>query len=511
VEARRLRSKLKEYYEGDGRNDAVVISFEPGRYVPAFRGPPVATAAEPTLRAVALGASDQRTVAVLPFANLTPEPDQEFFCDGITEELIHALAKIPELTVLGRTTTFSLKGVATDPRELAARLGAGTLVEGSVRKAGNLVRVAVQLINGRTGGTLWSDRFDTVIDDVPEIEYEIAGAIADQLRVRVGRPVPRPPNRNAEAHLLYLRGRHSWRQSTRDGFHEAVEHFTRGMSLFPNEAPCYAGLADALLWLAMWGMERPHDVLPRSRRVGLEALRIDPSCAEAAATVGAVRCFYDWEWSEGLLLLERAVEQEPGYVLGYNLLTACLLPLAKFEKAMKCAERAVRLDPLSIRANSSIGWVCYRMRRYDEAEHWYRTASELDPKAREPHYYLARLYLARGNYADALLHARQSLRPEPDGLTMGQLGAAFARSGDQDQARVILADMSRLAAETYIDPLGLVYLYAGLNDVDSALDWLRTSCEARSPMATLAATDPLFDNLRNDARFGALISGMGLA
>jgi adenylate cyclase len=286
VEAQRLRGKLRDYYASGGRTDPVTIALKPGSYVPAFTWAAQAVLTMPP----APPPADRNTVAVLPFTNLSPEPEQDYFCDGITEDIINELTSIRELNVVGRTSTFAFKGSRIDLREIGARLSAGTVIEGSVRKAGDMLRVSAKIIDAESGRALWSESFDRRTGDVFAIEDEIAGAIAGTLRVTLA--VPHNGERHGapgfEAYSLYLKGRHAWNQMTPSGYADAIDLYSRAVSLYPDYALPYSGLADCYSWLAMWGLRRPHEMFPKAKRAALEALRIEARLAHAYASLGVV-------------------------------------------------------------------------------------------------------------------------------------------------------------------------------------------------------------------------------
>ena len=310
VEARRLRVKLRQYYQDLGSADPVLINFRKGSYVPVFRylkpANHVPAAAAPEGRA----SLSARTVAVLPFLNLSPDPDQDFFCDGITEEILNALTTIPELSVVARTSVFYFKGKGTDVREIGEKLGAGTVIEGSVRKAENRLRVSAKAIDAVKGVLLWSGMFDRELADVFAVQDEIARAIAAALSATLA-PSPEPfaavrSAGNLEAYTLYLKGRYYWHQMSQEGIRAALNQFNRAVSLFPDYAPGYAGLADAYTHLSFWGAISPDEGTPKAKLAALEALRLDERLAEPRAQLGAITSCFEWRWEEGAKLLKQS-------------------------------------------------------------------------------------------------------------------------------------------------------------------------------------------------------------
>jgi serine/threonine-protein kinase len=509
VEAQRLRRKLREYYQTHGCQDPILITFQSGSYVPAFarvvHPEPALVAAEPE-RVVTLVRPNPRTVAVLPFSNLSPEPEQEYFCDGITEDIINAVSSIPKLQVIGRTSLFALKRIE-DPHEIGIRLGAGTIIEGTVRKAGELLRVSARIIDSGTRRVKWSHVFDRKASDVFSIENEIASSIAHALRA-VWQPewIQKAPS--TEAYVLYLKGRQAWNQLSLKGYQSAIEQFNYAISLYPDYAAPYAGLADAHTWLALWGMMRPREALPKGKHAALEALRLDPASAQAHSSLAAAKFFFDWDWQESLRLSNAALELQPSYLDGLHIYGTCLFFLGRFEEARACLEPAVRLDPLSFRMNRTMGSLCYLRGRASEAERWLEAAIALEPDSTESHYLLARLYLQQHRYDAALNEALKCQKDPPSALALGILGVALKRNGDEAGAWSTVERLAAMSSVEYVDPLASALVHVALGNSDAALECLETSLVERSPAALLLNVDPLFDEIRSDPRFQSLVSSL---
>ncbi len=511
VEAQRLRRKLREYYEIHGRTDPILIALHAGSYVPEFRR---LADAQPAVLNTQLKAStrpDPRTVAVLRFSNLSPEADQEYFCDGITEDIINALTTIPELKVIGRTSAFALDQTNHDVRELGARLGAGTVIEGSARKAGDVLRVSVKVVDSETRQALWSKVFDRQTGDVFSIEDEIAHSIASTLRVTFGSGALHELGApNVEAYNLYLKGRQAWNRMSVEGFQSAIEQFSRVISLYPDYALPYSGLANAYAWLALWGLMRPREASPKAKRSALEALRLDPALAPALTSLGTVLFFFDWEWQEGMALLQKALELEPSYAGSHHVYGGSLLVQGRFEEALAHLEQAVRLDPLSIRANRTLGYGHYLQGRTAESEKWLKAAVALDSDSAETHYMLARLYQQQGRQEDALYHAMACQKDPPSPLPLGFLGACLAQNGDEPGALRVIERLSAMASAQHVDPLATAFVHLGLGNIASVLEFFARSLEERSPFAIFMNVDPLFDEIRSEPRFRELVAGLNL-
>jgi adenylate cyclase len=508
VEARRLRNKLREYYNGPGAADPVVIALPKGTYVPVF------SMAAPVAAVRTAGHDlDPRTIAVLPFVNLSSEPDQDFFCDGITEEVLNALTAVPELNVVARTSVFYFKGANADVREIGERLGAGTVIEGSVRKAGRQLRICAKAIKASDGLTLWSDTFDRDLADVFAIQDEIARAVAASLRVSLA---PSPDGsarvRDFEGYMLYLRGRHYWNQMSLEGIENALDQFTRAVALFPNYTPPYAALADAYGHLASWGAIPPADALEKGKRAAKEAVRLDERSADALATLGSFVSLFEWRWEEGADLMRRALELEPSNVHAHELYGIQWLYRGDFPATLRCLDRALQLDPLSPRGLRFKAWFYFYQRQYDKAVDVLKSALPLgrDATNREVWCSLGWVYTLQGRYNQAI----EILRNLPDGpflvTKLGALGEAYARAGDAAAARDALEQLHSLSETGYVSPRGPIYIHAGLGDWDRAFQELDQACDDHCPWLPSIHVDPRFDSVQSDPRFNRLVDRMHL-
>ena len=506
VEAQRLRRKLREYYETEGATDPVLITFPAGSYVPCF----AYRESVPADRSI--GTREQlnpRTVAVLPFLNLSHEPDQEYFCDGITEDVIYMLSRSPELNVIGRASTFAFKGANCDLREIGSRLGAGTLLEGSVRRSGNQLRISVAMLESETGHVSWANSFDVTLGEVFAIQEEIARAIATALRVRVAADGQEKLARVApriEAYLLYLKGRQAWNEMNVSAYRTSIGHYERAISLYPEYASPYAGLADAYCYLALWSGMRPRVALPKAQDAALKAIQLDDDLAHAYTAAAAARLFYEWDCHGALAMAKNSTVREPCYGFGWHVYGSCLLAGGKSEEALAYFQRAVQLDPLSLRANRSLGWVLYLQRRYDDAEKYLMAAVTLAPDSSETRCLLAHLFVQQDCVPDALDQARQCQDTHPNPVTLGALGVCLARSGQSAGAMHVVGQLLEMSTTNYVDPYIIVQTYLALADVSKALEFTEKMLEERTPHAVYLDIDPAFDLIRNDPRFGELVS-----
>jgi serine/threonine-protein kinase len=514
VESQRLRKKLREYYEVEGRADPVSIVFKAGSYVPAFayavsvhdrrRQRPVE---EPETRPLS-----RQTIAVLPFSNLSADPEQEYFCDGITDDIIHALSRIPGLNVIGHTSVFALKGAAVHALEIGTRLGAGTIVEGSIRKSGDRLKIFAEILDVASGEVRWAETYAGTLDGLFTLEGEIAKEVARALQMTLNSPSSSWMLRDAPnigAYLLYLQGRYAWNRMSTDGYQTAVEIFERAISLYPDYAPPYAGLADALLYLAIWGHKRPCEVFPKAQKSALQALNLNAVLPHAYSSLAAATALYEWSWEEGARLARRAIELEPSYSFGQQIYGWCLLARGESEQALACFERSVALDPLSVRAHRALGWVLHIQRQPSKADKWMEAALVLDREPGETRYLLAQVYLSERRFEAALKQAQQCQTNPQDPLRLGLLGACQAALNHRKEALEILGKLSQLAETGYVDPNAMAQVQIALNDTDSAITSVAKILDERVPFAFFLKLDPEFDSLRPDARFSNLVSRLG--
>ena len=512
VEARRLRRKLREYYRGEGAQDAVMTEFHSGSYVPSFR-----------LTAFAAGESaaqeqpsplNPRTVAVLPFRNLSPDPDQEYFCEGIAEEILNTLTTIPQLNVVARTSSFRFQGSSVDVREIGNQLHAGTVIEGSVRKADNQLRIAAQVIDTAQGVLLWSGTFDRELNDVFRVQDEIALAIAESLHVTLAVRMSGPITSNQpalEAYTLLLKGRHFWNQVSQEGVQQALREFTSAISLYPDYAPPYAALSEAYLKITFWGAVAPGIGIERSRQAALEAVRLDPRIADAHAFLGVIATTYDWHWSEGRALLQRANDLQPSNM---NAISYCGLHhvfLGQFEEAWQLVNRSSELDPLSPWSFRNQAWTYYYERRYEAAYRAMSRAIELDPDFREGQFMLAYAQLRQGRFDDAIALLLALPAGPYEATKWGALGEAYASAGNIALAESALEKLDEIAQTGYVSPINHASIFAGLQDWDRMFQALERAFGEHTPWLSAILVEPRYDPIRSDARFATLLARMNLA
>ena len=509
VEARRLRKKLKAYYEGEGLLDRIVITFHPGTYIPGFSRPAAGSAGEEEQRL------DPQTVAVLPFSNLSSDAEQNYFCDGITEDIIDELSSVGSLHVLGRGATFQVRDPGQAPRTGGGQLGAGTIVEGSVRKSGAMLRVSARLIDAETGRVRWSTTLDRPETDVFAIKDEIAMAITatlcerDRERVREAVRLPSPAP-SIEAYALYLKGRHEANKLDADAYRQAIELYTRAIAEYPDYAPPYSGMADVYAALTSWGMARPSSVMPIAKRAAEDALRLDPGLAHAYTSLSWVVFCYEWNWTEGLALAQKALTLEPNYAYGHMAIGAFLMVLGRISEGRENLEISLRLNPLSIRAHRLLGLALTMEGKFEESDNRLQAARALMPNSHELAWMMAAVYLAQGRNAEGLRYARECQSEPAVPRMLAMLGEALGRSGQEAEAREILHRVEEMSEREFVDPWSLCRQHLALGDREKALFFLDRSLEERSTLALLAPVDPFLKPLHYDPRFREIIARLNL-
>jgi serine/threonine-protein kinase len=468
--------------------------------------------ATPTPRS---SAAAVRTVAVLPFTNLAAEPGNEYFSDGLTEELIHALSRVRGLQVVAWNSASKLKGQTEDIQAAGARLGATMLLTGSVRTAADRLRVASRLVETASGYVLWSGTYDRRVEDLFAIQEEIARSIVGTLAERLelaGAPGSRHQPSSHEAYNLYLKGRYFWNQRTRASLMKAIECFEGAIAVDPSSALAHAGLADAYCLMVEYGQTSPVVGMPRAREAALRALAFDPRSAEAHASFGLIRALYDWEWLESEALFLRSLELNPGYVTAHHWLAVDILAaLGRFDQAHEEIDIARRLDPLSLIVAEGHAYLYTLARRFDEAVAEFRGIMELDPLYYKAYTSLGRAYAQQGKYDEAaeMLEKGRGMAGDLPNI-LAALGQARGMGGQPEASRAILERMRELEREgAYVQATSYALVHAGLGEHDRALDCLEQAAERREGSVSLLKVHPAWDTLRAEPRFTAIVRRLG--
>lgn len=516
VEARRLRSKLKAYYDGEGGDDAVRIEFPTGTYVPTF------TSGGADAVSVSKRAADP-VIAVLPLANLGGNADAVYFSDGLTEELTHALTKVEGLRVVAWASASLLRDQAHDLPAIARQLRASHVLMGSVRQdAGDRVRVTVRLIEVATGQVLMSEAFDRRRQDLLALQAEISAAIVQSLRSAllgectlpepaVAHSTPTP--RDARVYDLYLRGRFYWNKRTGEGFRRAAQLFEEAIALDAGFAQAWSGLADALTLQADMGFEPSSAVMPRAKASAERALELDPSLAESHTSLGLIAAMYEWRWDEASCHFERALELNPSYVTAHHWYGCDYLALlGRFDEAVEEMDLALRLDPLSHVINESMAYTLMLGRRYHEALAKQRANLEMHPHFYRTYTAMGRVHVGLGEYdqAIALFLKGSTLAGEVMPTTLGALAQACGMAGRTADARQYLARLNHIGRERFIPSTAVAMAHIGLGEMEEAVTALEGGAQRRELSVAAIGVHPGYDPLRGHPRFEALLREMGL-
>jgi len=450
-----------------------------------------------------------KSIAVLPFDNLSRDPDNAYFCEGVQDEILTRLAKVADLKVISRTSTQHFKSTPDNLPQIAKQLGVAHILEGSVQKASDQVRVNVQLINALTDAHLWADTYDRKLTDIFAVESEIAKTIADTLQARLTgsekTEMSKKPTEDPEAYEFYLKGRFFWNKRTGIDLRKAIEYFNQAVARDPNYALAYVGLSDSYLLLPNYGSTSSQEALPPARAAAKKALALDDSLAEAHASLGLLATI-ELDLERARSELERAVQLKPNYATAHHWLALADMTLARFDPAIGEGKRAIELDPLSVIINADFSWLYLCARRYDEGEAQARKTLEIDPHFFLAHYYLGIALQLKGRLSEAIPEFQKSFDLNGDPYSLGILGQAYARNGQNEEARKILARLNEHGNARRVAPYAMALVYLGLGDKERAIDELdRGYRDGETNYLFVIKVDPLLDELRGDPRFEALV------
>ncbi len=455
-----------------------------------------------------------RSIAVLPFVNSSPDPENEYLSDGITDELIDALSKLEGLRVASRTSVFALKGKAMDIRAIGALLGASVVLEGTVRRAGNRLRVTAQLSSTDDGRLLWSQRYDRTLDDVFAIQEELSRTIVGTLRAAFGGDEDLPAKRyteNVAAYGLYLRGRYAWNKRTQEGIAEAIGYFEQAIAADPNYALAYTGLADAYALHVDYRSVPVEEGFSRAKAYARKALALDETLPEAHASLAWTLFIHDWDWNGAAREFQRAIELNPRYAVAHQWYAFLLVIRGHTEEALVEAHTAVELDPASVSARRSLGWSYFYARRYERARAHLLHAVAMNPMTEETYRVLGLVLSMHERHDEAIRVLNEALAlPGAGAYTRGTLGFALARAGDRRGAEAILAALEDEARTGYVMPVAFGLVHIGLGNHDRALDWAERAYEERRGWLAYFKVNPVLDPLRGMPRYEALIRRLGL-
>jgi TolB-like protein/Tfp pilus assembly protein PilF len=458
-----------------------------------------------------------RSVAVLPLQNLSGDPSQEYFADGMTEELIGRLSRIRGLRVISRTSAMHFKNTKLSMPEIAKTLGVDAIVEGSVIREGNQIRVHAQLIRAATDEHIWAEEYQREYRSVLAIQEEVTRSIADQIEISLT-----PPERaslasthpvDPEAHEDYLKGRYYFNQRTEDALNKSIGYFQQAIAKDPSYSLAYSGLADAYALLGFRGGFPSKDALSRAKAAALKAIALDDTLAEPHASLAFIVETHEWDWATAEREYKRALELNPGDARAHHWYAGYLMYVGRFEDGISEARRARDLDPLSLPVNNALAGRLLVAGRYDEALEQVHKTLELDPHFAPAHQTLGWAYLNRGKHEDAIKEFQQALQLSgTDDMDLElDLGFAYATAGNPKEARRILAKLKKLHQRGLVPSGSIAILYGSLGELNEAFAWLEKAYEERDPQLTyLKVPGRRFEPLRHDPRFQELVRRIGL-
>ena len=461
------------------------------------------------------GGAPAASAAVLPFVDMSPAKDQEYFSDGLTEELITSLSQVEGLRVAARTSSFQFKGGSADVREVGRKLDVGAVLEGSVRKSGNRMRIAAQLVSAADGYQLWSQAYDRELTDVFAVQEEIARAIVQALRVELavgeGTALSQTPTRDLEAYDLYLKGRFAWNQRTAAAMNEAVKYLEQAVARDSGFARAWAGLADAYILQIPYAGAPRDETWRKGRAAALHALALDSTLAEAHTSLAYGTMTYGWDWAAAEASFRKAIAANPAYATAHHWYADFLAGRGRLDESAREMERAHELDPLSRIIGIELGWIYYQMRRNDEAEAQIRRTLALDPNYPHGSLNLGLVFIAEGRYPEAVKALRQAIELGGDyDLQYAALVQAYVGAGDRAAALKLMDELRERAKRGEFGAFTLAVAYAGLGETDRGIAELHRAIDERDNFMPEIFFDPLLDPLRKDPRFRKVEERMGV-
>lgn len=454
-----------------------------------------------------------KSIAVLPFENLSEDKANAYFADGIQDEILTRLARIGDLKVISRTSTLQYKSAPADLREIAKQLGVANILEGSVQKSNDQVRITVQLINALNDSHLWAETYDRKLIDVFQVETDLAQKIASSLEAKLTgaeqRAIAARPTENTEAYQLYLKGRFFWNKRTGADLKTAGEFFERAVAADPTYAGACAGLAQTYLLIPVFGAGRPPDFFPKATVAARKAIELDETSSEGRTAL-AMLLLFDFKFAPSEQEFRRAIELNPNYATAHHWFgNSLLVTLGRFDEAIKEGQRGVELDPLSLIINADLGSTLIIARRYDDAIAQLRKTLVLDGNFAYAHWNLGEALYLKGDLHAAIAEYEKAAALDDDPEILALLGRAYAESGQKDKALEILEKLKAAERQRFVRNYLYTIIYTGLGDKATAIDYLEKARDGgETPDTTWLKVDPLFDPLRNEPRFQQLVAKM---
>lgn len=455
------------------------------------------------------------SLAVLPFANVSGDPNTEYLSDGLTESLIDRLSQLPNVKVMSRSSVFRYKGKQADAQQAARALNVEAVLMGQVTQHGDDLTINVELVRADDHSRLWGGRYNRKIADILTVQQDITREISESLRQTITgegqRQIARRNTENPEAYQLYLRGRYFWYKRTEEGLRKSIEYYEQAIKIDPNYALAYVGLSDSYgMTTSTASTFPPSEAGLKAKEAALRALELDDSLAEAHVSLGRVKMHFDWDWSTAEREFKRAIELNPTYAETHHIYAHYLMAMKRPAEAFAESKRYLELDPLSLAANYHFGWHYLYAGQYDEALAQLLRTAEMDPNFVGTHLYLGWVYEQKRMYAEAITTFHKSVELSTSPLMLASLGHAYAIAGRRGEAQKILVQLDNLSKERYVSAYDRAAIYVGLGDSEQALAWLERAYQEHSQFMIYINTDPRFDSVRNKARFQELVRRLKL-
>ena len=465
----------------------------------------------------AVTVASEKSIAVLPFENLSEDKANEYFAEGIQEEILTRLSKIGDLKVISRASTQKYKSAPSNLREIAQQLGVANVLEGGVQKAADRVRVNVQLVNANTDAHLWAETYDRKLTDIFSVESDVAKAIADQLRAHITRQeeqvIAAKPTKNIEAYDAYLRGRYFWNKRTSDGIKRAIERFQQSIARDPNFTLGYVGLADSCIALTFYNFAAPREAMPQAKESSIKALAADNTLAEAHTSLAHVLTNYDWNWSAAEKEFKRSIELKPDYATAHEWYAIhYLTATGRLEEALHEMKRALELEPASLVMNTFMGATLYYAGRYDEAIAQCLKTIEMDPNFAVAHWHLGLAYEQKQVLDAATEEFKKAISLSGGSpLMRAALGRAYAEAQEKHEANKMLDELNELAKQHYVSAYEVATIYVALGNNEQAFQLLEQAYAEHSFHLIYLNVSPQFKSVRSDPRFLDLVQRLGLS
>ena len=453
-------------------------------------------------------------IAVLPFTNMSADPEQEFFCDGITEDILNGLAQVEGLRVVARTSSFAFRHKVDDIREIGNRLGVGMVLEGSVRKSGDRIRITAQLINVANGYHVWSDQYDRKLEDVFAIQDEISDAIVQMLKLKMvdeaGKGFKRY-TQNLDAYTHYLKGRYYWNKRNEWGINKGISYFQRAIDEDPSYAIAYAGLADSYNLLGFYSIGAPLDVFPKAVAAANKALELDDQLADGYTSLGFAKMFHEWDWAGAEEMFLKAIELSPDYPTANHWYAEYLVLRGGSENVVEQSQKALRSDPLSLIIHTLLGWLIYFERKYDDAIEQYGRTLEMDSRFVPANFFQGLAMVKAERYDEAIARfERASDLFGRSNVFLAARGYAYACAGRNEEARRVLLELDALSAHEHVPYYFVAATYAGMGEMSDAAAWLSRAYHQRDSWLTFLKVDPIWDCCRGEEALEAMLRRIGL-